>query len=66
MSEVDYETGRIDGYERGRADEQERIIALFSKDLCEQCAAPDYVEQPNLSCKDKVNIIALINGELNE
>ena len=66
MSEVDYECGRVDGYERGRADEQERIIALFSKDLCEECATFEYVEIPNLSCKDKVNIIALINGERNE
>jgi hypothetical protein len=65
MSEVDYECGRVDGYARGREDEQERIIRLFSKDLCEECATVDEnIDSPNLSCKDKVAIIALIKGEV--
>ena len=67
MSEVDYEFGRVDGYARGREDEQERIIRLFSKDLCEECATVDEnIGLPNLSCKDKVAIIALIKNDLNE
>jgi hypothetical protein len=67
MSSVEYETGRVDGYSRGREDEQERIITLFSKDLCEECAIVDEnIDLPNLSCKDKVAIIALIKKDLNE
>ena len=65
MSEVDYECGRVDGYSRGREDERERIIGLFSKDLCEECATVDEnTGLPNLSCKDKVAIIALIKAEV--
>ena len=64
MTEVDYESGRVDGYALGRQDEREYIISLISRNLCLECQTDGVPETigNELSCAQAAALIEEIKN----